>query len=183
MSKKFFKLSLIMLLALGLTSITFAQGRQTGSISGTVVDEEGNPLPGATVILTGKAVMGSLTYVTGETGKFRFPSLLPGGCEVRVEMPGFKTTTRKGLIIRVGKTTEITITLAMTTIEEEVTVTAASPVVDVETSKVSINYTSEFLASLPMNRDLYGIQNSIPGAVSEGVDYRRTSSILGGTVR
>jgi hypothetical protein len=34
-----------------------------------------------------------------------------------------------------------------------------------------------------MNRDLYGIQNSIPGAVSEGVDYRRTSSILGGTVR
>jgi len=183
MSKKFFKLSLIMLLALGLTSITFAQGRQTGSISGKVVDEEGNPLPGATVILTGTGVMGSVTYVTGETGRFRFPSLIPGNCEVRVEMPGFKTTTRKGLIIRVGKTTEITITLAITTIEEEVTVTAASPVVDVETSKVSINYTSEFLASLPMNRDLYGIQNSIPGAVSEGVDYRRTSSILGGTVR
>ncbi len=183
MSKKLFKFSLIMLLALGLTSITFAQGRQTGSISGTVVDEEGNPLPGATVILTGKAVMGSLTYVTGETGRFRFPSLLPGGCEVRVEMPGFKTTTRKGLIVSVGKTTEVTITLAAATIEEEVTVTAASPVVDVETSKVSINYTSEFLASLPMNRDLYGIQNSIPGAISEGVDYRRTSSILGGTVR
>ncbi|MGD8540224.1 MAG: hypothetical protein PVI66_16040, partial [Candidatus Aminicenantes bacterium] len=42
---------------------------------------------------------------------------------------------------------------------------------------------AEFLATIPMNRDLYGIQNSIPGAVSEGVDYRRTSSILGGTVR
>ena len=166
MSKKFFKLSLIMLLAFGLTSITFAQGRQAGSISGKVVDEEGNPLPGATVILTGTAVMGSLTYVTGETGRFRFPSLLPGDCEIRVEMPGFKTTTRKGLRVQVGRTTEAIITLALATIEEEVTVTAASPVVDVETSKVSVNYSSEFLASIPMNRDLYGIQNSIPGAVS-----------------
>jgi hypothetical protein len=48
---------------------------------------------------------------------------------------------------------------------------------------VSVSYTTDFLAALPMSRDLYGIQNSIPGAISEGVDYRRTSSILGGTVR
>jgi hypothetical protein len=160
MSKKFFKLSLIMLLALGLTSISFAQGRQSGSISGKVVDEEGNPLPGATVTLTGTGVMGSMTYVTGETGRFRFPSLIPGECEVRVEMPGFKTTTRKGLRVQVGKTTEVTIILAIATIEEEVTVTATSPVVDVETSKVSVHYASEFLMTLPMSRDLYGIQNS-----------------------
>jgi len=182
MNKKFFKLSLIMLLALGLTSITFAQ-RQTGSISGTVVDEEGNPLPGATITLTGTGVMGTKSYVTGETGRFRFPALLPGGCEVRVEMPGFKTTTRKGLLISVGKTTEVTITLSIATIEEEVTVTAESPVVDVETSKVSVHYGTDFLMSIPMSRDLYGIQNSIPGAISEGRAYRRTSSILGGTVR
>jgi hypothetical protein len=182
--KKTIKFSFVLFLALALTSITFAQGRQTGSIHGMIVDEEGNPLPGATVTLSGPAVMGTKTYVSGETGRFRFPSLLPAsGYEVRAEMPGFKTTIRKGLIVSVGKTTEITITLGMTAIEEEVTVTAESPVVDVETSKVSVHYGSEFLASIPMSRDLYGIQNSIPGAISEGVDYRRTSSILGGTVR
>jgi len=183
MNKKIFKVFLILLLAFGLTSAVFAQGRQTGSISGTVLDEEGTPLPGATVTLTGTGIMGSLTYVTGERGKFRFPSLIPGECKVRAEMPGFKTTIREGLRVQVGKTIDVDIILAITTIEEEVTVTAESPMVDIETSKISVHYGSEFLASLPMARDLYGLQNSIPGAISEGVDYRRTSSILGGTVR
>ena len=183
MNKKIFKISLILLLAFGLTSASFAQGRQTGSISGTVSDEEGNLLPGATVTLTGTGVMGSLTYVTGETGRFRFPSLIPGECELKAEMAGFRTAIRKGLRVQVGKTTEVDIILTITTIEEQVTVTAESPVVDVETSKISVHYGTEFLATIPISRDLYGIQNSIPGAISEGVDYRRTSSILGGTVR
>ena len=183
MKKKIFWVALILLLSMGLASNSFAQGRQTGSISGMILDEDGEPLPGATVTLIGTGIMGSLTYVTGETGIFRFPSLIPGECELKVEIPGFQTTIRKGLIVNVGKTTDVTINLAVAKEAREVTVTAESPVVDVETSKISVNYSSEFLATLPMNRDLYGIQNSIPGAVSEGVDYRRTSSILGGTVR
>lgn len=184
MNKKIFKIFLILLLAFGLASTGFAQGRQTGSVSGTVVDTEGNLLPGCTVTLSGPKLIGTKTYVTSNVGKFRFPSVAPGrGYELRVELPGFKTTIRGDLIVSVAKSTIVTIELEITTIEEEVTVVAASPVVDIETSKVSVSYNSDFIASIPMNRDLYGIQNSIPGAVSEGVDYRRTSSILGGTVR
>ena len=77
MKSKILNGALILLLTLGLTSIGFAQGSQTGSISGTVADEEGNVLPGATVSLTGTGIMGILTYVTGEMGRFRFPSLSP----------------------------------------------------------------------------------------------------------
>jgi hypothetical protein len=184
MNTKVLKASLIFLLALGMTSIAFTQGTQTGSIHGTVVDTEGNALPGCTVTLSGPKLLGQRSYITSDTGGFRFPALSPGrDFEVRVEMPGFKTVVRPGLIVNVGKVTDIEIVMEVTTLEEEVTVTAESPVVDVETSKTSVNYSSEFLASIPMARDLYGIQNSIPGAVSEGVDYRRTSSILGGTVR
>jgi hypothetical protein len=183
MKNKIINIVLILLLSFGLASISYAQGRQTGVVSGTVTDEEGNFLPGANVILTGTGIMGSMTYVTGEQGRFRFPSLIPGECELRVEMPGFQSTVRRGIRIQVGKTVDIDIVLSVATVEEEVTVVAATPVIDIETSKVIVNYTSEFLASLPINRDLYGIQNSIPGAISEGVDYRRTSSILGGTVR
>jgi len=157
--------------------------RQTGSIHGTVVDEEGNVLPGAAATLFGPALLGTKSYVTSNTGKFRFPALLPGEYEVRVELSGFKTKISKGLAISVGKTTSITIILEIATIEEEVTVTAEAPMVDVESSKVSVSYGAEFIASIPMNRDLYDIQNSIPGAISEGTWYRRTSSILGGTVR
>ena len=184
MKNKITNIALFLLLSFGLASICFAQaGRQTGTIAGTVLDEEGNFLPGANVTLTGTGIMGSLTYVTGDKGRFRFPSLIPGECELRVDMPGFQSQIRRGLRVQVGKTVELDVILSIAAVEEELTVVAPTPVVDIETSKVIVSYTSEFLASIPMNRDLYGIQNSIPGAVSEGVDYRRTSSILGGTVR
>jgi hypothetical protein len=179
---KTLKISLVFLLSVVLASVSFAQ-RQTGSLSGQIIDKEGNALPGATVTIFGPSLLGVNSYVTSDTGLFRFPALLPGEYEVRAEMPGFKTTIRKGLIVSVGKTTDITVELEVATVEEEITVTAASPVVDVESSKVSVNYSAQFLASIPMNRDLYDIQNSIPGAVSESVEYRRTSSVLGGTVR
>lgn len=184
MNKRLIKLSLLLILCLSLVSLSLSQGRQTGSISGTVVDQEGTPLPGCTVTLSGPKMLGTKTYVTSDVGRFRFPALSPGrDYELRVEMPGFKTTIRKGLIVNVAKTTEVKIELEVTTIEEEITVVAASPVVDVETSKISVNYSADFIASIPLNRDLYDIQNSIPGAISEGRQYRRTSSILGGTVR
>jgi hypothetical protein len=182
MIKKYSLFIFVFIAVLGFSNLSFAQ-RQTGSIHGLVVDKDKNPLPGATVTLTSPALMGPRDYVTSETGLFRFPSLLPGEYELRTEMPSFKTKTLKGILVSVGKTVEVTIELEVAAIEEEVTVIAKSPVVDVQSSKINVNYTSQFLASIPMNRDLYDIQNSIPGAISEGSDYRRTSSILGGTVR
>lgn len=181
--KKPLQTILILAFIFSLAAIAYAQGRQTGTIYGLVVDEEGNPLPGATVTLTGTGLMGQRTYITSEAGRFRFPALSPGEYQIRVEMPGFKTIVRKGLIVRVGQTTEVKIEMPMSAIEEEVEVVAESPVVDVKSSKASINYSAEFIASIPMNRDLYDIQNSIPGAIADGAEYRRTSSILGGTVR
>ncbi|MGD9347152.1 MAG: carboxypeptidase-like regulatory domain-containing protein, partial [Candidatus Aminicenantes bacterium] len=86
MNRKLFKASLILLLALAMTSITFAQGRQTGSIHGVVVDTEGNVLPGCSVTLTGPALIGQRNYLTSDTGSFRFPALSPGSdYQVRVE--------------------------------------------------------------------------------------------------
>jgi len=176
------KLILSVILILSLFLMAEAQ-RQTGSIYGRVIDKEGNPLPGATVTISGPAMMGTNTYVTSEAGVFRFPSLLPGEYELKVEMPGFKTLIRKGIIVNVGRTTEVELEMEIAKVEEEVTVVAASPVVDVQSTKISINYGTQFLTNIPMNRDLYDIQNSIPGAIADGADYRRTSSILGGTVR
>ncbi|MGD8539397.1 MAG: TonB-dependent receptor [Candidatus Aminicenantes bacterium] len=185
MHVKILKVLLVTFFSLSLISIGFAQGRQTGTLYGTVLDESGNPLPGATVTLSGPTVMGQKSYVTGNTGHFRFPSLLPGKCTIRVEMPGFKTVTRPNLIVNVGKTTEVSITLAAAALEEEVTVTATSPVVDVESSKMSVHYDTDFLMSIPYARDLYGITQSLPGAIEaeSGREYTRMTSILGGPLR
>ncbi len=182
MKKRALRPFLKLVLVAALVLPAFPQ-KQTGTISGRVLDAEGKPLTGATVSISGLALMGISSYVTADTGTFRFASLNPGEYELRVEMPGFKSYIFQAVIIDVGKTTELVVRLEEAPAEEEVTLTAASPVVDVESSKVSVNYSARFLASIPMNRDLYDIQNSVPGAVSEGVDYRRTSSILGGTVR
>jgi len=181
-SKKLIKSLLITLLIFSLSTIVWAQ-RQTGSIKGTITDEEGNPLPGVTVTITSPQMIGSRTFVTTATGDFRFPAVPPGEYTLRAELSGFQTVERKGIIVHVGMTVTVNVQMKMATIEEEVTVTAPSPVVDVESSKLSVTMTSELLKNVPMARDLYDIVNAAPGAVSEGVTYRRTTSIHGGTVR
>jgi hypothetical protein len=182
MKKAIISSVLVIFLMLNLAALGFAQ-RQTGSLSGRVTDKEKNPLPGASVSISGPALLGIKSYVTSDTGLFRFSTLLPGGYEIRAEMPGFKTAVYKGLTVGVGKTTEVTIELEQAEVEEEVLVVGVNPIVDPTMTKISVNYSAQFLASIPMNRDLYDIQNSVPGAISEGAEYRRTSSILGGTVR
>jgi len=184
MISKSFKVLVTALLVIGLTSILCAQGRQTGALRGKVVDNEANALPGVTVAVEGTALQGKIAYVTTETGAFRFPSLPPGsGYQLTLELPGFNTIIRKGLIISVGKATAVTITMAMATLEEEITVVGVSPTVDVKTSKTAVNFAKSFIFNIPMARDLYDVLNSIPGSVSENVSYRRTSNIAGGTVR
>jgi len=182
MSKKIKKSLLILLLVFGITSISLAQ-RQTGSIAGTVKDEEGIGLPGASVTVSSPALMGTSTFVTTEDGDFRFPALPPGTYSIKVELQGFKTVIREGVIVHVGKTTSVTVTLEPAAIEEQVTVVAESPMVDVSSSKVSVSYTTDLIKNIPMGRDLYDLISSAPGVVSENVTYRRTASTHGSTVR
>jgi len=181
---KLIKFSAVLFFCFGLVSFLGAQGKLTGSINGKVVDSEGNPLPGVTVTVQGPALQGKMSFVTTQSGLFRFPSLLPGSdYQLTFELSGFKTVIRKGLKVSVGKTTTVSIQMEMSALEEEVTVVAESPVVDVKSSKTTVNYSKDFIYNVPMARDLYDVLNSIPGSVSEGVSYRRTSFISGSTVR
>jgi hypothetical protein len=171
---------IFILFALGLFVVApgLAQ-RQTGSITGLVLDAAKAPLPGVTVTLSGSALMATRSTLSSETGIFRFVALSPGSdYELKASLPNFKTTLRPGLVVRVGVTTEVDLVLEESPISEEVTVIAPSPVIDTQSSK-----TSEFLTKIPMTRDIYFLQNSVPGAVAEGREAMRMSSILGGTVR
>ncbi|MBM3296091.1 MAG: TonB-dependent receptor [Candidatus Aminicenantes bacterium] len=173
---------LVLLLILGFIASGFAQG-QTGSLSGKVVDGQKIPLPGVAILISGPSLLGTNTCLTGPGGGFRFPFLLPGTYELRVEMPGFATQLRPGLVVALGRTTEIVIALEESEAEKEVTVAAPSPALDVRASKSAVNYGTALLAAVPWNRDLEAVQNSVPGAVPEGSSPRRAASILGGSVR
>ena len=173
-------LILILLMAIG--SVAYSQ-KLTGSVKGVVEDSEGNPLPGVLVTATSPSLLGTQSFITTQEGIFRFPSLPPGIYEIATELEGFQIVKRANIVVQVGKIIEIKIQMKVSLIKEEIVVTAPSPTVDVSTSKLSLNISGDFIEKLPINRDLYDIQNMTPGAVSDGRAYRRTSSILGGTVR
>jgi len=180
MRSKFLKFSMVLFFSLGLVSLSLAQ-RQTGSIRGTVTDTEGSVLPGVTVTVSGTSLLGSLSYVTSETGIFRFPALPPGPYKLTIELTGFKKFTLEEIDVHVGKTSSVGVKLEVATIEEKVTVTAEAPIVDITSSKISVIYTSDLIQNLPVGRSIYGLINTAPGVLSDNTGRQSThgSSVRG----
>ena len=138
--------------------------RTTGEIIGKVSDASGAVLPGVTVTLRGAAVQGAQTVVTSETGVYRFPVLPPGTYELEYTLTGFGTMKREDIPIAVGATVELDVTLKVSTIEETITVTGQSPVVNTATAQVSTNYNKEWVQNAPVRRFSYfDLINSAPG--------------------
>ena len=141
----------VVLLSLGLATSAAAQ-RTTGQIIGKVVDESGSVLPGVTVTLRGAGVAGAPTVVTSDTGIYRFPVLPPGTYNLEYAIAGFGTVKRDGIPVAVGDVIELDITLKVGALEESVTVSGASPVVDLASSEVSTAYNREWVENAPVRR-------------------------------
>jgi len=108
-----------------------------GRIEGIVVDNSGNPLPGVTVILTGKKIKTQKTF-TNSNGEFVFLRLEPGNYMLKFELKGFKTTIRKGIVLVEGKKVNLKIKMKMGKIEEEIVVAGKSEVRDKKVPKASV---------------------------------------------
>ena len=186
MKKMSLKALLILFLSMSLISTALAQ-RQTGILEGKISEEDGVPLPGVAVSISGPAMLGTQSFVCTGTGSYRFPSVPPGTYAITCRLAGFKKLTLEGIVISVGKTTTIPITLEPSAIEEEVTVTAAAPAVDTKSAKMAVSYTRELLDHMPVRRDLYEVMETAPGVILEyglasDPSYRRTFSSHGSTV-
>jgi hypothetical protein len=160
-----------MVICFGLSCLLFSQSRETGAILGRVVDDQGNPLPGAAVSLTGESLMGSREYIADAHGAFRFPALPPGEYALKAEMAGFKTVVQKD--IRLATTVSLTIDLVMelAAVAEEVTVRAKSPTVDIKsTETASVTLPNEMLRNIPYSQTSWDIVDLAPG-VKDGVAH------------
>ena len=165
--------SILFLLALllVLSPLAYSQSRDTGAIVGTITDDEGGALPGVTVTLTGTNMMGERTVITDAQGQYRFPALRPGIYVVKATLDGFADKIQES--IRVTTTVRLTIDLTMTprVQEEEVTVVAESPTVDVKsTETASVTLSDEILRNIPYSNFAMDIVNLAPG-VSGNVAY------------
>src|SRR6185436_945730 len=162
---------------LGVAPQAFAQ-RTTGTLVGTVTDESGAVLPGVTVALKGEAVVGTQTDVSGPQGVYRFAALPPGTYEVTFTLAGFSTLRRSGLRVPVGATVEENVSLKVSQMAEEVTVSGESTVVDTTTNQVSTNYDKEWVRNAPVPRfTFFDLINAAPGVNQAQTGDSRSTSL------
>ena len=164
---------LALLVTLSFSGPVFAQGggaSSTGTIQGRVTDAQGAVLPGVTVTATSPSALGAQTTVTSETGNYRFPAVPPGNYEVSYELAGFNTLKRSGISISLGFTANVNVELALATLQETVTVSGASPVIDTSSTRVQQNFKMEQLQSLPNGRDMWALLAVTPSVQMGRID-------------
>jgi hypothetical protein len=154
-------------------SVVFAQGggaSTTGSINGKVADSSGGVLPGVTVSATSPSLMGVQTSVTDAGGNYRFPALPPGTYTVTFELPGFNTLKRENIQIAMGFTAAVNVELAVASLQETVTVSGDSPVIDTSSTRVQQNFKLEALQEIPNSRDLWSLLAVTPSVTMGRID-------------
>lgn len=132
----------------------YAQGG-TGVIEGVVRDSASAVLPGATMTLQNQATGVVRTTVTDAEGTYRFPALQPGRYTLRAEMDGFTRQEVRDVVMTIGLGLSQDFSLAVGGVEETVTVSGRSPVVDATKSEVSGVITQKQIETLPINSRQY----------------------------
>jgi hypothetical protein len=161
-------ISLVAFILLTFTASVFAQGlgNTTGTVLGEVTDESGSPLKG--VLISVSSAFGANTTTTDERGKYIFPYLNPGQYNFRAELAGF--TTLEQTDVRIQLAQRIVVSFKMKpAMEEIVTVTGESPLVDLTSTKTATNISKEIIQKIPMGRSLASIIFLAPGVVDGGL--------------
>jgi hypothetical protein len=158
-----FKVIVLTLVALFATSAFASAQSQTGEVFGKVTDASGAVLPGVTVTLTGPVLLQPLVAVTGATGTYQFPRIEIGVYSVKFELTGFKTVVNEGIRVTVGFSAQVNGQLGISSVQETITVTGQTPIVDTKETGTKQTFTNELLQSIPSARDPWVILQQTAG--------------------
>ena len=161
-------LGLLLVLAPGIWAQT-----ATGNVYGTVNDESGAVLPGANVTVSG--AFGSRSTTSGSQGDFRFLNLAPGVYKLTVALTGFTTVTRE-VRIQTAVNVDVAFNLKVATVEETVTVTAETPIIDTKKSGTTTNIGTDELYKVPQARDPWAVLRTVPGVILDRVNIAGNES-------
>jgi hypothetical protein len=176
MKRKFTAILAMGLLALILASKVSAQ-QITGSIAGTVKDERGAVLPGASVKATNVDTAFSRVATTANDGAYRIEYLPVGSYNVEVEMPGFQKFVQQNIVLAVDQTQALNITLAVGASSETVTVTTAPALVDTSSATLGRTVQPDEIIGLPLvNRNAYAELSLTPGVQSNSASGSTNAS-------
>ena len=164
----------LILFAIALTPVGVRAQSQatTGVIEGTVSDETGGRLPGATVTLTNTGTNFTRELTTDADGRFRALLLPLGVYKLTVALQGFGTYVQDGLTLAVGQTVNLPVTLKVSAVQQEVLVTAPSPIIETTRAEDSTLIDSASLSGLPNNgRNFLSFMQLTPGVtIVQGPD-------------
>jgi carboxypeptidase family protein/TonB-dependent receptor-like protein len=122
-----------------------------GTISGTVKDPSGAVVPGASITITNEATGVSRNVAANTDGLYTAPNLLPGTYELKCTATGFRTEVRRGVLLTVGATQVLDVTMQVGTTGETVVVTSEVPAVQLGTSDISAVVNATTVRELPLN--------------------------------
>ena len=139
------------------------------TITGTVKDTSGAVLPGVTVEASSPALIERVrTVVTDATGQYRIVDLRPGRYIVTFTLPGFSTVRREGLELSGTFTATIDAALSVGALEEAVTVTGESPIVNTASARREQVVNRELLTAIPSARTYQTLIGLAPGVIAGG---------------
>ena len=144
--------AVVVLLALGMPIDGAAQSRLTGAdLEGIVKDESGDVLADAAVTIANSETAVARTIETDAHGRFRVPALPLGRYSITIDRAGFATLRREGLVLVLGESALLELTMKVAAVAEAVTVVAETPVVDAGHTAISSVVSQEQVQNLPIN--------------------------------
>jgi hypothetical protein len=159
---------------LTLACITFpmaALGQTLGTIAGAARDSSGAVLPGVTVEVASPALIEKVrSVVTDGSGLYRVVNLPPGLYTVTFALPGFNTVRREGVQVSVGFTASIDGDMRIGAVEETVTVTGESPIVDIQSAALTRSVTAEVFKEIPSGGSWIQMAALVPAIRASNTD-------------
>lgn len=156
--------ALWLMVAAVLLSASALEAQTTGRIQGTVLDAQGQAIPGVTVVATSPSLQGTQTQVADGQGNFRFLGLPPGLYQVKAELSGFQPAQVSDVRVQLDSTASVSLTMQVAGVTEAVTVTGTSSVVDTTSAATGVNVGEELINRIPLRRDIYAVARVAPGA-------------------
>jgi outer membrane receptor protein involved in Fe transport len=149
-----------------------------GTVTGTVTDDSGAAIPGATVTLTNESTGLALDSVTDDTGTYTVRNVTAGPYTLRASLQGFKEYVQTGIPVTPGGIVRVNGRLEVGALSESVTVTTEAALLKTDKADVSVDLRPEDVVNLPLNqyRNYQALLNLVPGATPPALQNAQTDT-------
>lgn len=137
----------------------------TSEIGGKIADQQGAVLPGVNIVVTNEDTGVYREVVSNPDGSYFVSQIIPGRYRITAKLEGFRGLERRGIIVEVGKTQTVDITLEVGAVAETITVTGDAALVDLTSAEIGGHISAQELSDLPAgNRSYMAFVGNVPGA-------------------